>query len=116
MSNQNRQLIIPPPPPVRAVIVRPCQQPHWYTLSEAAKILAIKGLGRNNLFRWLRENHILTENREPYQKYVNDGYFKMEIRRGPKRGNPDEMMEYPITVVSLAGINFIRQLYATVAS
>ncbi len=109
MSNQN-QRTIPSPAPVQAVIVRPCQQSSWYTVSEVAKILAIKGMGRNNLFRWLREHQILTENREPYQQYVNDGYFKMEIRRGPRRGNPDEIMDYPITVVSLAGINFIRQL------
>lgn len=112
MSKKNNQCTIPAPAPVQAVIVRPC----WYTVSEVAKILAIKGMGRNNLFRWLREHQILTENREPFQKYVNDGYFKMEIRRGPRRGHPDEIMDYPITVVSVAGIDFIRRLLCSAAS
>jgi len=33
--------------------------------------------GRNTLFRIMRENGILRDNNEPYQKYVNQGYFEV---------------------------------------
>ncbi|MBD3768008.1 MAG: phage antirepressor KilAC domain-containing protein [Gammaproteobacteria bacterium] len=45
------------------------------SVSEFAKNLAIKGLGRNNLFRWLKARGYLMANTEPYQPYVDRGYF-----------------------------------------
>lgn len=43
-----------------------------------SKLIRKQGLniGRNKLFEWLRENKFLRPNNEPYQKYINDGYFK----------------------------------------
>lgn len=43
-----------------------------------SKLLRKQGLniGRNKLFEWLRDNKFLRANNEPYQKYINDGYFK----------------------------------------
>jgi len=35
-------------------------------------------LGRNRLFKWLRENKILTKNNIPYQQYVENGYFNVK--------------------------------------
>ena len=46
-------------------------------LSEVSKLLNYKGLGRNNLFRHLRENGILNNKNLPYQTYVDRGYFKI---------------------------------------
>ena len=46
-------------------------------LSEVSKLLNYKGLGRNNLFRYLRENGILNNKNLPYQTYVDRGYFKI---------------------------------------
>lgn len=34
-------------------------------------------IGRNKLFKWLRDNNILMDNNIPYQKYVSNGYFKV---------------------------------------
>lgn len=35
-------------------------------------------IGRNRLFRWLRENEILTSENLPYQKYIDRGYFAVK--------------------------------------
>lgn len=35
-------------------------------------------IGRNRLFKWLRENEILMSNNLPYQKYIESGYFKVK--------------------------------------
>lgn len=43
-----------------------------------AKLLKKKHvkIGRNTLFEWLRNNGYLRSNNEPYQQYINQGYFK----------------------------------------
>ena len=46
-------------------------------ISEVSKLLNYKGLGRNNLFRYLREDSILNNKNLPYQTYVDRGYFKI---------------------------------------
>ena len=46
-------------------------------LGEVSKLLNYKGLGRNNLFRYLRENSILNNKNLPYQTYIDRGYFKI---------------------------------------
>lgn len=35
-------------------------------------------IGRNRLFRWLRENEILMSDNLPYQKYIERGYFAVK--------------------------------------
>lgn len=58
-----------------------------------AKLLKKKGLkiGRNKLFKWLRNNRYLRSNNEPYQQYINQGYFKTKeytyiVKSEPKIG------------------------------
>lgn len=50
-----------------------------YSMAETAKILeaSVNGklIGRNNLLKFLREGKIIMENNEPYQRYINLGYF-----------------------------------------
>ena len=46
-----------------------------YDIGNFAKILDIKGLGRNNLFKWLKENKILMDSNSPYAIYSD--YFKV---------------------------------------
>lgn len=46
-----------------------------FDIGNFAKIIGVKGLGRNNLFKWLREQKILQSNNIPYQKYMD--YFKV---------------------------------------
>lgn len=48
-------------------------------VSEVAKCLNIKGIGRNNLYQILRDKGILCLNNEPKQEYVNRGYFEVKM-------------------------------------
>lgn len=43
-----------------------------------SKLLQKQGLdiGRNKLFKWLKDNKFIRLNNEPYQKYINEGYFQ----------------------------------------
>lgn len=45
------------------------------TIGDFSKNLAIEGLGRNNLFTWLRGRGYLMINTEPFQVFVKRGYF-----------------------------------------
>lgn len=46
------------------------------TLAKLANKQGIE-IGRNRLFNWLRDKKYLMQNNEPYQQYVNQGYFKL---------------------------------------
>lgn len=50
-----------------------------YSMSEVAKVLKNKGVGRNKLYQKLREWGLLFSNKnEPKQEYVNRGYFEVK--------------------------------------
>lgn len=76
------------------------------SMDETAKILDM-GIGRNNLFKLLREKRIFMENNIPYQRFVNAGYFKC-IERTAKVDNVDKM--YVVTFVKQKGLDYIRKL------
>lgn len=48
-----------------------------FEMSAVAKTINFKGMGRNNLFQYLRSKEILRYNDEPYQKFVDNGCFKI---------------------------------------
>ena len=48
------------------------------SFTEAAKWLKMPGVGRNKLIAMLRADKVLMKNREPYQQYINAGYFEVE--------------------------------------
>jgi anti-repressor protein len=76
-------------------------------MAAVAKILNFRDMGRNNLFEYLREKSVLRESNEPYQKYVDSGYFKV-IEQTIKTGS------YTIinnkTMVTQKGLDFIRKM------
>ena len=77
-------------------------------IGEAAKVLAIQGLGRNKLFDVLRSKGILMANNQPYQKYVDAGYFRT-IKSSYT--TPDGSTHVNIkTVVYQRGLDFIRRV------
>ena len=78
-------------------------------VGQVAKVLAIKGYGRNNLFKFLREQKVLMHNNQPYQKYIDCGYFKqIETQWYDLRA---EMTHIGLkTVVYQKGLDFIRNL------
>lgn len=50
------------------------------TVAAFAKILYDRdgiAMGRNTMFRWLREQKLLDSNNYPYQQYMNAGYFEV---------------------------------------
>ncbi len=47
-----------------------------FPMGDVSKILNL-GMGRNDLFRFLKNSHVLDEKNKPYQKYVDAGYFKL---------------------------------------
>lgn len=82
-------------------------------IGQVAKVLNYQGIGRNKLFEILRNNGILKQNNEPYQKYVDCGYFrvieqKYEVRPGEIRINIK-------TLVFQKGVDYIRKILEKVA-
>ncbi|MEF9983706.1 MAG: phage antirepressor KilAC domain-containing protein [Oscillospiraceae bacterium] len=77
-------------------------------MAKTAKILANYGLGRNKLFEVLRENKILRYNNEPYQLYIDNGWFRV-IESKFTKPNGDIQVNFK-TVVFQKGIDGIRKL------
>lgn len=80
-----------------------------FDMSEVAKILNL-GIGRNKLYEILRSKNILRANNEPYQQFVNAGYFKIvestyvDLKGATHIGNK--------TVVYQKGLDYIRKIIA----
>jgi phage antirepressor YoqD-like protein len=70
--------------------------------------MAIKGIGRNKLFELLRDKGILMQNNQPYQKYIDAGYFRTIES---SYTTPDGMTHVNIkTVVYQRGLDYIRKV------
>lgn len=78
-------------------------------VGQVAKVLAIKGYDRNNMFKFLREQGVLMHNNQPYQKYIDNGCFKqIETQWYDRKA---EMTHIGLkTVVYQKGLDFIRSL------
>ena len=76
-------------------------------MKEVADILNVKGYGRNNLFKFLRENGILNRKNEPYRKYIEQGLF--EIKES-KYIVDNEVKIKPTTYVTQKGLEYIRKI------
>lgn len=77
------------------------------SMNEVAKVLNIKGYGRNNLFEFLRENKILDRWNVPYQRYVDNGWFRVIEQHYQKNGEPIVTTK---TLVYQKGVDGIRKL------
>ena len=77
-------------------------------MSEVAKVLNYPGYGRNRLFEFLREKKILMPNNQPYQKYVDCGYFRV-VEQKYTKPNGDIAINIK-TLVYQKGVNYIRKL------
>ena len=76
-------------------------------MKAVAKILNFKGIGRNNLFEILRNENILDKQNQPYQKYIDSGYFRViESKFEDKDGDIHINLK---TVVFQKGVEFIRK-------
>ena len=77
-------------------------------IGTAAKVLNC-GMGQNRLFAFLRENNILMANNQPYQKYIDEGWFRCIESKYEVRG---EARIYIKTVVFQKGIRKICEMIA----
>lgn len=81
------------------------------SMSEVAKLLKFKSktnkkpIGRNILFGILRGNNLLNKYNQPYQKYVNLGYFEVKQSYNNYTGEP-----IYTTLVTSKGIEYIIKL------
>lgn len=75
---------------------------------KAAKVLAIRGFGRNNLFEFLRNEGVLMNGNIPKQRYVDAGYFRVIEQKWT-----DKNLETQISIKTLVyqkGLDWIRKL------
>ena len=76
------------------------------SMNEVSKVLGIKGLGRNNLFEFLRDNAILDRWNVPYQKYIDCGWFRVIEQKYTKNGEEHISIK---TLVYQKGVDAIRR-------
>ena len=74
------------------------------SMGDAAKLLNIKGIGRNTLFRILRDRGVLQWDNVPYQRYI--GYFEVKERCVEQYG---EMVVKKTTFVTQRGLEWLRK-------
>lgn len=75
---------------------------------KAAKVLGIRGFGRNNLFEFLRNEGVLMSGNIPKQRFVDAGYFRViEQKWTDKRGDTQISIK---TLVYQKGLDWIRKL------
>lgn len=67
-----------------------------------AKVLNIPGMGRNNMFKWMREKSILKYNNIPYQNYAK--YFEVKPINIPRAG-----MTRLTTLINYDGIIYLHK-------
>ena len=79
------------------------------SMNEVAKVLNIKGYGRNNLFEFLRENKVLDRWNVPYQRYIDNGWFRVIEQKYQKNGEPVITTK---TLVYQKGVDGIRRMIA----
>ncbi|WP_374713757.1 phage antirepressor KilAC domain-containing protein [Symbiobacterium terraclitae] len=74
------------------------------SIREAAKVL---GTGQNRLFAWLRGQRILMHDNQPYQEYLDAGYFRViEQTWEDRHGQPHIS---PKTLVTAKGLTWIQK-------
>jgi anti-repressor protein len=69
----------------------------FYNFSDAAKIIGIKGLGRSNLFKLLRDRGVLNRWNHPTKEFKNMGYFRIVENK------------HLTPLISNYGINYIKK-------
>lgn len=77
------------------------------SMNEVAKVLNIKGYGRNNLFEFLRNSKVLDRWNVPYQRYVDNGWFRVIEQHYQKNGEPIVTTK---TLVYQKGVDGIRKM------
>lgn len=81
-----------------------------FDMADVAKVCNL-GVGRNILFKFLRDSKILRENNTPYQQYIDSGHFRVIETKFNK---PDGSVCINLkTVVYQKGIDFIIKKFVS---
>ena len=76
------------------------------TIEEVAKVL---GSGQNRMFAWLRDQKILKPGNIPYQRFIDEGHFRIVERQyNDRRG---ESHTYTRTLVTGKGLAYIQKRF-----
>lgn len=76
-------------------------------MGQVAKVLDM-GVGRNKLFQFLRDAGVLRSNNEPYQEYIDRGWFRV-VEQKFQKPNGDTEINIK-TLVYQKGVEGIRKL------
>jgi len=77
-------------------------------IGQVAKLIG--SIGRNRLFELLRDKRVLMNNNQPYQKYIDNGYFRV-VEQKYTKPNGDTCINIK-TLVYQRGVDYIRKLIA----
>lgn len=79
---------------------------HNLTLARAAKLL---GIGRNRLIAQLKDKGIIDYQRLPAQRYIDAGYFTVELRQhtGNPSWNNGKGQLYSMSLVTPSGLTWL---------
>lgn len=76
-------------------------------MAAVAKVLNFNGVGRNKLFEILRDERILQSDNIPYQKYIDNGWFRIIEQKYSKDGETYINIK---TLVYQKGVDGIRKI------
>jgi len=79
-------------------------------MADCAKVLAYPKVGRNRLFKILRELGILMDSNMPYQEYIDRGYFRTIEQKYTTSGGETRISIK--TLVFQKGVDYIRKRIA----
>jgi Rha family phage regulatory protein len=77
------------------------------SVEEVAKVL---GTGQNRLFAWMREAGLLMQTNLPYQRFIDEGYFRVVERQ--YRDRIGEVRTYTRTLVTGKGLSYVQKRFA----
>lgn len=88
-----------------------CEAVNGQTIQEVAKVL---GTGQNRLFQWFRREGLLMPNNQPYQEFIDRGYFRVTQRQyTDPRG---ESHTYTRTLVTGRGLSYVQKRFMAEAA
>ena len=108
LRNQNQQLIEQKPKVEFADCVGSSKD--LLTIGQFSKLVHDENIpvGRNRLFKWMRDKGYLRQNNEPYQQYIDSGYFK--VKEGAKQNQYGSKL-FTVTLITGKGqIYFAEKL------
>lgn len=76
-------------------------------MAAVAKVLNFNGIGRNKLFEILRDERVLQNDNIPYQKYIDNGWFRTIEQKYSKDGETYINIK---TLVYQKGVDGIRKI------